>query len=142
MREFRLPLDTGAATIPGVGICEPRETGGQMLEVECRSALRPPGRMRVHADYPGWDLPMPPLGRVNETVTGQINDSPFPAQVLLSPVQAQAVFFLGGKALEAALRYPATQFVFEIEEPAAHYETEFEFPNVRLADYAVAVPER
>jgi hypothetical protein len=138
--EFRAPLEVGGTVIPGVGICESRQWRSQVLSVQCRSALAPARRTRVHADYPGWDDPDPD-GRPREQITGELSDPPFPAGLSLSPVHTWPVFSLAGNDLAAAKNYPDTHLVFEVEHPAAHFQTEIEMKEVQLEKYAVFAPQ-
>lgn len=138
--EFRTPIETGPVPVPDVGFCESMRPMLQFLTVTCRSAFRSPPRTRIHADYPGWDA-RDPGGRPREQVTGDLSDSPFPAELGLSPVRKSEVFSLAENDLAAAAKHPGTQLVFEIEHPIAHFQTQFELQSVNLEQYALTVPE-
>lgn len=125
--EFRAPLETGPVPVPDVGICESVRPMLQFLTVTCRSAFRSPPRIRIHADYPGGDA-RDPSGRSREQVTGDLSDSPFPAELSLSPVRKSEVFSLAENELAAAPKHPGTQLVFETEHPVAYFQTEIDVP--------------
>jgi len=138
--EFRAPLETGPVRVPFLGICESRRPAPQILMVYCRWALHSPLRTRTHADYPGWETSAP-AGRPREQITGELSDSPFSADLSLSPVHTAQVFSLAVNELAAATNHPGTQLIFEAEHPIAHFQTEIELSPVRLEEYAVIVPE-
>jgi hypothetical protein len=138
--EFRVPVETGPMRVPAIGICESARQGMELLHIYCRWPLRSPQRTRIHADYPGWETAVPP-GRPHEQVTGELSDSPFPADLGLSPVHTAEVFSLLGNELTRALASGGTELVFDTEHPMAHFQTEFDVPSDRLKDYAILEPE-
>lgn len=139
--EVRAPLQTGQTVLPGVGICEPVLVEGRILIVSCRSTQAAAQlRMRVHADYPGWDEDR--SAGVPAPFSAEVSDAPFQTGVSLSPVQRWQPFLLAGDALAAARNYVKTQLVYETEQPIAHFQREIEKKDVELENYAVMLPEK
>jgi hypothetical protein len=138
--EFRVPLETGPVRVPGIGICESVGQGMEFLHIYCRWPLRSAQRTRIHANYPGWETAVAP-GRPNERFIGELSDSPFPADLALSPVHTAEVFSLLGDQLTRALASGGTELFFDTEYPIAHLKTEFDIPSDRLKDYAILEPE-
>ncbi len=142
--EFRIPLKTGSVHVPGFGTCESREPYPSSLEIVCRWAFLTPPFTRIHADYPGWDTPDPSERPPREQSFGARSDSPWPAELSLSPVHRMNVFMIGAEELARAKAFltPAPQIVFRSDHPIAHFETAFEIRGVKLDYYAVTkLPE-
>jgi hypothetical protein len=133
--DYRTLLKSRSMRVPQVGFCESSRLGVS-LDVECRWALHAPSRTRVVAEYVGRTT----TGAVQSWYIGDLSDSPFRAELGLSPVHSQLAFNMSGNDLADAERDPAAQFVFQRYDPLAHFLTRVDIHGIRLDDFAILEP--
>jgi hypothetical protein len=121
----RMPLQTRAYRVPGVGLCDTRlyegsqivVKSGSPVSVTCRAPFRQPARALA-----GFD-------NGDQTEAGELDSySPFPAEFGIGPISSWS-WRLTYKAGAGAI-------VFTTLQPLAHIRRDLDIPNIRLADLA------
>jgi hypothetical protein len=128
----RVPVRERAFTVFGER-CENQSWQNDPPFVRCFAAIKAPPAAMAGLE----------AGGISQTIahTGTWSYAPYEAVLDLSPVQQQHVPFAGPpdwcEETRKLWEAPDGQFVFTPQRPLAHFRRELEFPNVRLADYAL-----
>lgn len=128
----RVPVRAREFTVFGER-CENQSRQNYAPVVQCLAAIKAPPAAMAGLE----------AGGISQTIahTGTWSYAAYEAVLDLSPVQQQHVPFAGPPDwCEETRKFweaPDGQLVFTPQRPLAHFRRELEFPNVRLADYAL-----
>jgi len=121
-----VPLDGTPVFVPGMGQCG-AAVQWDRREFFCRSAFRGPAMFTSN--------------RVAPTSGGMQPYTPLPWRAHLHPVVSRAYRLSGGLEKELAPASPEKPATLTVRERVAYFRYTLDVPNVRIADYAIDIPD-